>query len=222
VPLEEFVDAFTFTRFEPAGLVQGNERIKNATSLLDYVFRELAVSYLERNDLAHADAPQFAPDDLGSGETEGQANPGVPAKKMVSTGYTREKADNLYIVSSNGNASETGDLMAGAAALLARATELENAPLAAQQGVQTTAQANVQPITMPTPVAVPDVNVAEQVEIHTKTTTAEVTRTDALLIREARIKGYEGDSCSECGNFTMVRNGTCLKCDTCGGTSGCS
>jgi ribonucleoside-diphosphate reductase alpha chain len=41
-------------------------------------------------------------------------------------------------------------------------------------------------------------------------------------IREARLKGYEGDSCGECGNFTLVRNGTCLKCDTCGGTSGCS
>ena len=39
---------------------------------------------------------------------------------------------------------------------------------------------------------------------------------------EARMKGYEGESCGECGNFTMVRNGTCLKCDTCGGTSGCS
>ena len=41
-------------------------------------------------------------------------------------------------------------------------------------------------------------------------------------IREARMKGYEGDSCGECGNFTLVRNGTCLKCDTCGSTSGCS
>ena len=41
-------------------------------------------------------------------------------------------------------------------------------------------------------------------------------------LREARLKGYEGDNCGECGNFTLVRNGTCLKCDTCGGTSGCS
>ena len=39
---------------------------------------------------------------------------------------------------------------------------------------------------------------------------------------EARVKGYEGENCRECGNFTLVRNGTCLKCDTCGGTSGCS
>ena len=53
VPLEKYVGAFTFTHFEPAGLVQGNDRIKNATSILDYIFRELAVSYLGRDDLAH-------------------------------------------------------------------------------------------------------------------------------------------------------------------------
>ena len=52
VPLEEFVDAFTATRFEPAGQVEGNEKIKRATSILDYIFRELAVSYLRRDDLA--------------------------------------------------------------------------------------------------------------------------------------------------------------------------
>ena len=56
VPLDEYVEAFTFTRFEPAGMVMGNDRIKNATSILDYVFRELAVSYLDRDDLAHVPA----------------------------------------------------------------------------------------------------------------------------------------------------------------------
>ena len=53
VPLEEFVEAFTFTRFEPAGVVIGNDSIKSATSVLDYIFRELGVSYLGRTDLAH-------------------------------------------------------------------------------------------------------------------------------------------------------------------------
>ena len=53
VPLDEYVEAFTFTRFEPAGMVMGNDSIKNATSILDYIFRELAISYLDRNDLAH-------------------------------------------------------------------------------------------------------------------------------------------------------------------------
>ena len=67
VPLEEYVEAFTFVRFEPAGLVQGNDAIKNATSILDYVFRELAVSYLQRYDLAHVDASEIGNTVLGSG-----------------------------------------------------------------------------------------------------------------------------------------------------------
>jgi hypothetical protein len=68
VPLDEYVDAFTFTRFEPNGLVQGNDTIKNATSVLDYIFRELAVSYLARNDLAHVDPEDIRHDALGSGD----------------------------------------------------------------------------------------------------------------------------------------------------------
>ena len=53
VPLEEFVDAFLETKFEPSGKVYGNDRILSATSILDYIFRELAVSYLGKEDLAH-------------------------------------------------------------------------------------------------------------------------------------------------------------------------
>ena len=71
VPLEEFVDAFTFTRFEPAGMVQGNDSIKSATSILDYIFRELAVSYLDRTDLAHVKPQGMTFDELGRGEDEG-------------------------------------------------------------------------------------------------------------------------------------------------------
>ena len=76
VPLEEYVDAFTFTRFEPAGFVQGNDAIKNATSILDYIFRELAISYLGRNDLAHIDPTDIGHDVLGKGETQGRAPQG--------------------------------------------------------------------------------------------------------------------------------------------------
>ena len=72
VPLEEYVDAFTFTRFEPQGPVQGNDTIKYATSILDYVFRELAISYMERFDLAHVDPSEGSFDALGKGEEEGQ------------------------------------------------------------------------------------------------------------------------------------------------------
>ena len=53
VPLDEFVDAFIETKFEPSGEIEGNDRILNASSILDYIFRELAISYLGREDLAH-------------------------------------------------------------------------------------------------------------------------------------------------------------------------
>src|SRR3954452_12978069 len=99
VPLEEYVDAFTFTRFEPAGFVQGNERIKNATSILDYVFRELAISYLGRADLAHVDPSEIGPDVIGRGEEEGRAPESgaasAPAAQVVSTGFVRGKQDRL-------------------------------------------------------------------------------------------------------------------------------
>ena len=67
VPLEEFVDAFTFTRFEPSGMVEGNEAIKMSTSILDYIFRELAISYLGRNDLAHVEMGDVRSDTIGRG-----------------------------------------------------------------------------------------------------------------------------------------------------------
>ena len=71
MPLDEYVDAFTFTRFEPAGIVQGNDTIKNATSILDYIFRELAVSYLGRHDLAHVDPREIVGETgLGSSDEE--------------------------------------------------------------------------------------------------------------------------------------------------------
>ena len=84
VPLEEYVDAFTFTRFEPSGLVQGNDSIKIATSILDYVFRELAVSYLGRYDLAHVDPTESNFDALGKGVEEGKAPDGALPRDQVS------------------------------------------------------------------------------------------------------------------------------------------
>ncbi len=99
VPLEEFVDAFVFTRFEPAGTVTGNDSIKSATSILDYIFRELGVSYLDRHELANA-----APDPLsgnGLGALEGDASPpeAVPAARFISKGFARGTAtDNLVVL----------------------------------------------------------------------------------------------------------------------------
>src|ERR1700710_2177521 len=97
VPLEEYVDAFTFTRFEPAGPVQGNDSIKYATSILDYVFRELAVSYMSRFDLAHVDPTESNFDALGKGVEEGRA-PEQPSNKYLSKGLTRSRTDNLVVM----------------------------------------------------------------------------------------------------------------------------
>ena len=194
VPLDEFVDAFTFTRFEPSGLVEGNEAIKMSTSILDYVFRELAISYLGRNDLAHVDMSDIRPDSIGTGDdgaTEVEPLYGRRAEDMqrrianlASNGYVR---GNLYVLSNDS---------------VARKADYENhAEIVEPEHAQATHAEPVKSVeNTPAPVA----NVA------------------AERIREARAKGYEGDSCGECGNFTMVRNGTCLKCDTCGSTSGCS
>src|SRR5207245_606711 len=99
VPLEEYVDAFTFTRFEPAGPVQGNDSIKYATSILDYVFRELAVSYMSRFDLAHVDPNESGFDALGKGVEEGRSpETAQPAQKYLSKGLTRSRTDNLVVM----------------------------------------------------------------------------------------------------------------------------
>ena len=91
VPLEEFVEAFTFTRFEPSGLVEGNDAIKMASSsVLDYVFRELAISYLGRNDLAHVEIDDLEPDTMGRGESDDGLPPlSKLTESVVSTGYVR-------------------------------------------------------------------------------------------------------------------------------------
>ncbi|KIC22559.1 vitamin B12-dependent ribonucleotide reductase [Leisingera sp. ANG-Vp] len=191
VPLEEFVDAFTFTKFEPAGMVQGNDSIKNATSILDYVFRELAVSYLDRTDLAHVKPEGATFDDLGRGEEEGVSNVSELSesaatrslevlKQISSTGYLRKRLPQELVVLQGGQ-TEAGALGTG------------TDPVAALQSlVPETSEATVQP--------------NSGMDARTK----------------AKMQGYEGEACGECGNYTLVRNGTCMKCNTCGGTSGCS
>ncbi|MGZ8370086.1 MAG: TSCPD domain-containing protein, partial [Caulobacteraceae bacterium] len=102
VPLDEFVEAFVSTRFEPAGRVEGNDSIKSATSILDYIFRELAVSYLDRHDLANVDPDQFHADGLGQGEADRLnqlMHESVPAYTLISKGFSRGSApDNLIVV----------------------------------------------------------------------------------------------------------------------------
>ena len=197
VPLEEFVDAFTFTKFEPAGMVQGNDSIKNATSILDYVFRELAVSYLGRTDLAHVEPSEMGFDSLGKGEGAENA-PRVPAARVLSSGFVRKPnlaSSNVVVMSSS------------------------QAMPAAVQALQIRAEAQGALALAEAPASATTTQVRQEMAVAVETT-AVITANDRRM--EARMKGYEGESCSECGNFTMVRNGTCLKCDTCGSTSGCS
>ena len=207
VPLEEYVEAFTFTKFEPAGIVMGNDAIKNATSILDYVFRELAVSYLGRHDLAHTDQSDFSTTALGKHMEKGEA-------EVVSRGLTR--GANLTVVSDNGAAK--GSAGSGPSGGTKRTAPV----VVARQG--NAALAVAEPSNAPTAFARtyeadPELELAE-------TDKAEVAASTQAPVAErraiARMQGYEGDACPECQNFTLVRNGTCLKCDTCGGTTGCS
>ena len=117
VPLEEFVDAFVFTRFDPAGPVTGNDSVKSATSILDYIFRELGVSYLGRHDLANADPDALNADGLGRGAGETEADAPQPASRFISRGFSRGAApDNLVFLPSaragGSNRSEPADVCA--------------------------------------------------------------------------------------------------------------
>ena len=116
VPLDEFVDAFVFTRFEPAGPVTGNDSVKSATSILDYVFRELGVSYLGRDDLANADPGALNADGLGNGAADDDsavaAFPGElqPASRFISKGFARGAApDNLVFLPFGGRKAEMSE-----------------------------------------------------------------------------------------------------------------
>ncbi len=119
VPLDEFVDAFVFTRFEPAGPVTGNDSIKSATSILDYVFRELGVSYLGRDDLANADPQEFNADGLGHGKADApdvESEP-LPASKFISKGFSRGAAtDNLVFLPFGGRKAEDASQVAASQA----------------------------------------------------------------------------------------------------------
>ncbi len=160
VPLEEFVEAFVFTRFEPSGVVMGNSRIKMATSVIDYIFRELAVTYLGRNELAHVEEEEL---NQKIRERTGGLEPDFESEELVS-----ERVINLDF--SDGDTPPSDDLTADGNGREERAKVLS----AIKQ------------------------------------------------VHEARNMGYTGDICPECQSMTMVRNGTCLKCTTCGATTGCS
>ncbi|HSS13407.1 MAG TPA: hypothetical protein VLL04_05925, partial [Rhizomicrobium sp.] len=211
VPLEEFVEAFTFTRFEPAGLVIGNDSIKNATSVLDYIFRELGVSYLGRTDLAHV--VPVADEDLGKDGGGGGGVQEVAITKLASSGYLRGR-------------TQISVVKGGAAPkLLAEEEHFRQEMFAPDNDVDHLAELDLSDIRAGVEATLSAVG-AQVAAIETAMTRAATggaardTREARAL--EARLKGFEGDSCGACGNFTLVRNGTCMKCNTCGSTSGCS
>ena len=264
VPLEEYVEAFTFTKFEPAGMVQGNDAIKNATSILDYVFRELAVSYLARHDLAHVDQSDFSNTSLGRGINEGKTN-------LVSTGWTRGHKPTLVSASAEPKGFAAG--AGGSGSSPATGTPVRAAPVAFAGSSNVRAIATGATVTALKPMTSEQreeavafrrdyeeraADLAEEIEgenlpdlFEDDTPSAatalfsdkaaadaasakaeaarapQTTGSDAKALATQRraqavMQGYTGNECSECHNFTMVRNGTCEKCDTCGSTSGCS
>jgi ribonucleoside-diphosphate reductase alpha chain len=161
VPLEEFVDAFVFTRFEPSGIVTGNDRIKMATSVIDYIFRELAVTYLGRNDLAHVD-PE---------ENKSKTTKGIVKKLQSESDFISEEVVSNKLIELDKEHAKT-----------------YNYQLSTHE---------------------PPIGQTSDTSMSSK-------------VKQAIEKGYTGDICTECQSLTMVRNGTCLKCMTCGSTSGCS
>lgn len=165
VPLEEFVDAFVFTKFEPSGMVMGNPHIKMTTSVIDYIFRELAVTYLGRHDLSHVGPEEILQRTLRP--VDNDTDHGVGQRVNLQT--TPEPVTTSVPVSPN-----------------------------------------VQPVVAATNANAGDVTAT--------------TKADSFedKYNRARQMGYTGDICGDCGSMTLVRNGTCLKCNTCGATSGCS
>ena len=173
VPLDEYVDAFVFTRFEPNGVVGGNDRIKMATSIIDYIFRELGVTYLSRNDLAHVSVEDMPHDDPSDPQRREPPKPKSYGKTANGTG--------------SGN---------GATTKRKKSVAVQAAPVVVQQ---TAAEA-------PRVYAAAAAGPSESM----------------IAVRTAKEKGFTGDICNACGAMTMVRNGTCLKCISCGETTGCS
>ncbi len=219
VPLEEYVEAFLFSRFEPNGFVQGNGSIKRATSIIDYIFRELAITYLDRNDLAHVSTDDLRGDTLGvpAGEsTEFESE--EPAKPLGSEHVTAGNriVNDIHTAHLNvqhehgGNGNGNGNARTGHSRGNGNGQPVWAGPERPLESKTATSESEASERAL------------EYVAAPAGTSDRESSRRLQHEIRTARLKGYEGDMCQECGQFTMVRNGTCLKCDTCGATSGCS
>jgi ribonucleoside-diphosphate reductase alpha chain len=196
VPLEEYVDAFLFTRFEPNGIVQGNPYIKMTTSIIDYIFRELAITYLDRKDLAHVLPEDLRGDTLHEEEeepTEEYEDEEVISERTVDA---RDQQERTFAP------PRSAHIHPGSAPVSQPAPRGE-----AGNGNGRYAHTNGT-----------GHDVGEATAASRASAAAATAEED---VRVARQKGYEGDPCSTCGFLTLVRSGACLRCDTCGATSGC-
>jgi ribonucleoside-diphosphate reductase alpha chain len=226
VPLEEFVEAFVFTRFEPNGTVMGHDNIKMSTSVIDFIFRELAMSYLGRTDLVQVkpedlrgDAvgrPEQSPDfeDEEEGEEFEGAAPGAAHDEHTSRGFFANAPTPQGPNADDPNAPTPSDQDALPFGPDAQRTGSPTWNLKETQRRQVSEGSS----------AKSDENLSGSAGGAGPSPLALSPSPSAVAekVRQARLKGYEGDPCSNCGAFTMVRNGVCLKCDSCGETSGCS
>ncbi|MHA7871316.1 MAG: TSCPD domain-containing protein, partial [Hyphococcus sp.] len=211
VPLDEFVDAYVFTRFDPSGPVQGNDQIKHATSILDYIFRELAISYLGRGDLAHVNPDESAIDAIGHGVDEEKTQ--ADATRLISKGFSRSTVTDNLVILRGGDFDRLRDESAAG-----EEADHADTPVAVEDEAEEEDAAAARAESPPEIEA----QVARLAEAMSQKAPRGVLATPGGARQEARIKGYEGDACPECGQFTLVRNGACLKCESCGASTGCS
>ncbi|PRP93287.1 Vitamin B12-dependent ribonucleotide reductase [Enhygromyxa salina] len=206
VPLEEYVEAFVFTRFEPNGMVTGHPNVKMSTSIIDYIFRELAISYLGRTDLAHVLPQDLAPDSTGGEEVE-YRDEEVVSERVVTPGPLKLTTDmprtaHLFVSDAAQGKIEVEDRTAAGGSAGFGAVTAGAPASGAASGAVVNANGN-------------GGKSGRQAELEAQAALGE-------QVRRARMQGYEGDACDACGSFTLVRNGSCMKCMSCGGTSGCS
>ena len=205
VPLEEFVDAYVFTRFDPSGPVQGNDQIKHATSILDYIFRELAISYLGRSDLAHMDPSESAVDAIGHGVAGEKIR--EDAARLISKGFSRSTVTDNLVVLRGGDFDRLREDNTDAPEDVDEIDPVESAD-DASDGAPRAPEIEAQ--------------IAKLADAVNQKAPPGSLADPSGAQRQARIKGYEGDACTNCGQFTLVRNGSCLRCDSCGASTGCS
>jgi ribonucleoside-diphosphate reductase alpha chain len=184
------------------------------------VIRELAVSYMSRFDLAHVDPSESNFDALGKGVEEGkEPNEGShQATKYLSKGLTRSRTDNLVVMRGGSTAVSAGADNAPSGG--SRVTSL------AAHGAASRAADALEGAVALKQESQHDLSPTEKLEAlqWSKAGSAAAAGAPSKAERraEAKAKGYEGEMCGECGHFSLVRNGTCMKCDTCGSTTGCS